>query len=720
MKHPNRDALDRGGNKEPRINLDSEPLIRNKDESKISQENMQCDQDITVNQSNADGEIENITHQDLTKDSPKINSDQSGNNKETIINDQIINNHSMEVEEFDQISQQNLTIENENPTKNISDKVQMQIDSDQTQKENRTYKATDNRDLKKQCDSCLEMFSCKSIDLHFDSCKIYFPYMVKLSSPDKGYKCKVCKFIVRKSSGNFSARSKMYAHLKGNHKIDKDQNAKFDNIIDHREKEDKSKQDLIENESILRGFEKTIDPVNNQAKKSWKKNKECKSCKEIITCKNDKQVALHYESCKVYFEHMKKSYNGYDCKACSYKTKGAKKSARSIMYSHLKTKHKIRKNLKTMGKKCELCNDVFNDMMFSNHLKSCKLYSEFIEKSSNGFKCKQCSFKTDSIHARQMIYLHIRKKHQNLTKSDKNIELPQVDLLRNHNGEACLQDNTSSLNNLKPKESRQKTDIVKLNNLPVIQPVETIEKNQCNLQNEIVQGKSTDRVKRTECTHCQEMVYNFNWNKHAELCQEAFKYMDGKTCLICEIEFNAIKDVAKHIKKEHLDIIIVMEKLSEVSPETVVKDEVAHLAEENHCISPALEKHNLRPETLNVKPKMKEDIIILDEENDFISSFIDKNKARPETAKIKSEVKEEIIYLDDLNDCTEIVSNMNGQKWAEPHELTTIYTCPMCYKKYASLSDLESHISLFHRIPKKVQRQSMQGGKSMAIITQSL
>ena len=32
----------------------------------------------------------------------------------------------------------------------------------------------------------------------------------------------------------------------------------------------------------------------------------------------------------------------------------------------------------------------------------------------------------------------------------------------------------------------------------------------------------------------------------------------------------------------------------------------------------------------------------------------------------------------------------------EPRELTTIYTCPMCYKKYASLSDLESHISLFH------------------------
>ena len=124
-------------------------------------------------------------------------------------------------------------------------------------------------------------------------------------------------------------------------------------------------------------------------------------------------------------------------------------------------------------------------MMFPDHWKSCKLFSVFMEKSLNGFKCKQCSFKTDSIHARQRIYLHIRKKHQNLTKSDKNIELPQVDLLRNLNAEASLEENLSSLNNLEPKEFRKNVDIVSLNNSPVIQPLETIEKNQRNLQNKM-------------------------------------------------------------------------------------------------------------------------------------------------------------------------------------------------------------------------------------------
>ena len=182
----------------------------------------------------------------------------------------------------------------------------------------------------------------------------------------------------------------------------------------------------------------------------------------------------------------------------------------------------------------------------------------------------------------------------------------------------------------------------------------------------------------TECTLCKEMLDKNNWNKHTELCQEASKYMNGQTCLICEIEFDSITEVAKHIKKEHLDIIFVLEKQSEV-PQTNVKEEVIDLVQENDSVSPPIEINNSRPEIVKVKPEMKE----------------------------------EIIYLDNLNEQTETTG-------LEPRELTAIHICPMCFRKYASLSDLESHISLFHRIPKKIQRQTMQGGQSMSIITQTL
>ena len=51
------------------------------------------------------------------------------------------------------------------------------------------------------------------------------------------------------------------------------------------------------------------------------------------------------------------------------------------------------------------------------------------------------------------------------------------------------------------------------------------------------------------------------------------KYMNGQTCLICDIEFSATIEVAKHIKKEHLDIIVILELRSEaVKP--VVKTEI--------------------------------------------------------------------------------------------------------------------------------------------------
>ena len=77
--------------------------------------------------------------------------------------------------------------------------------------------------------------------------------------------------------------------MKGNHKIDEDQNARFDNIIHHREEEDKSEQDLIENgiesNSILSGLQKTIDPENNQAKKVGKRTKNANLARKLLHAK---------------------------------------------------------------------------------------------------------------------------------------------------------------------------------------------------------------------------------------------------------------------------------------------------------------------------------------------------------------------------------------------------------------------------------------------------
>ena len=56
----------------------------------------------------------------------------------------------------------------------------------------------------------------------------------------------------------------------------------------------------------------------------------------------------------------------------------------------------------------------------------------------------------------------------------------------------------------------------------------------------------------------------------------------------------------------------------------------------------------------------------------------------------------------------------------DEYELTTIYKCPMCFKKFANLPHIEKHIFKFHKIPIDVQRRSMHGGHAMSIIKEKL
>jgi len=51
-----------------------------------------------------------------------------------------------------------------------------------------------------------------------------------------------------------------------------------------------------------------------------------------------------------------------------------------------------------------------------------------------------------------------------------------------------------------------------------------------------------------------------------------------------------------------------------------------------------------------------------------------------------------------------------------PREITELFTCPMCFKKYASHSDMENHIAIFHKIPRKIQRQSLQAGNNSMFV----
>jgi hypothetical protein len=72
---------------------------------------------------------------------------------------------------------------------------------------------------------------------------------------------------------------------------------------------------------------------------------------------------------------------------------------------------------------------------------------------------------------------------------------------------------------------------------------------------------------------------------------------------------------------------------------------------------------------------------------------------------VKAELKEEIIG-----------SEANVEKRLEPNESTRKVECPMCFKQCTFLSDLEDHMTKFHRIPHSVQKKLLKERKSLLAI----
>ena len=173
-----------------------------------------------------------------------------------------------------------------------------------------------------------------------------------------------------------------------------------------------------------------------------------------------------------------------------------------------------------------------------------------------------------------------------------------------------------------------------------------------------------------KCMSCKEMVNKNEWNKHNELCIEASKYVEELMCLICDFEFDTLVESIDHVKKEHLDLIGVKEKPCEIVPQAIDKTKV--------------------------KTEIKKEIFDSMNSNDF---------------DVNLDIQEKMTNFSDLN------VNMNGQDNQEPLEITTLFKCSMCFKKYLSSYDVETHISSFHRIPIEVQKK---GGISTAIIKEIL
>ena len=96
--------------------------------------------------------------------------------------------------------------------------------------------------------------------------------------------------------------------------------------------------------------------------------------------------------------------------------KNLEKKQECIEKRDLENSKYYNRSLKT---ECENCRDLISFRAMSIHLKCCKVYSEFLKKSLDGYVCTLCSY----VHKyRKNMYQHLRKDHGNVNVLEKILE----------------------------------------------------------------------------------------------------------------------------------------------------------------------------------------------------------------------------------------------------------------------------------------------------------
>ena len=139
---------------------------------------------------------------------------------------------------------------------------------------------------------------------------------------------------------------------------------------------------------------------------------------------------------------------------------------------------------------------------YERHVKSCKIYHKFMEKTAYGFQCLVCNKEITSSRSRVHMYQHLMKIHHILETSKDLIE--------------------------KDKEFVKKS----------------LNSNNMELRGEL-----------KSCIYCS-MKMSTNYERHIKSCKIYHKFIKktdyGFQCLVCNQENNQRNNMYAHIRKEHL------------------------------------------------------------------------------------------------------------------------------------------------------------------------
>ena len=211
---------------------------------------------------------------------------------------------------------------------------------------------------------------------------------------------------------------------------------------------------------------------------------------------------------------------------------------------------------------------------------------------------------------------------------------------------------------------------------------------------ELISEHSKGRDFKKGCVICGEMISK-GMHKHLKACKTYYKFTkktsEGFKCKLCSTKTSNINLLRAHIKSKHRKEIL--EKSTNIEGMKTQSDDATEMTNPENYEKGSNLVTQKRPKNIvknedNIEPS-KEKV----SKTHAIKDITNSNKSGNSCISFESPDNE--------------VSDENEEEDDDDRALKTIYTCPFDEKKYASLEDIENHIFKIHKIPKKLQRETM-------------
>ena len=482
-----------------------------------------------------------------------------------------------------------------------------------------------------------------------------------------------------------------------------------------------------------------------------------------------KTMSLSYESrhiklCEKLFHFVDNIENSFKCKLCT-KVCGLQ----SGIYQHLKVCHgaevglneKNPKVVKEFTKvKCENCADSFAQHKMKSHVKYCLIYSKFYTKEGGKYSCLKC----DTFHSEiDKIRKHLNESHFK-DVADQREELEQSEIHMDYDDnftwpEQIKTEITEDFENELVSAGEIKTDTNKdiENALLTPEQIKTELEFSDDFENELLPSElvQTELSEDSEnilkikipikrkikipiqkglkipklskiaeilnekskipCDQCGVKFTKRHMKNHTNKCHLYSKFIkhDGKTnhsiCMICDVSFTLRGNLVVHLKSKHKEHLASEDFIEDSFNKTSVslksdQDGSTHLEPDI-----TIETSNEHNDEFNPVEQTNTEDFIQEESTENTSYDHDLSTNLEQDKKIDSPNEND-------NKIEVIEESVNH----EPKELTEVYKCQMCLRKYVSNRDVEMHIQLFHKISIKIQRKSMSGLIIKQIIKESV